>query len=91
MFKVSKKLNLLCRISSFMSLEKRRASMKAFIESQFSNCPLIWMFHSMTLNNKINHVHERTLRVAYSGYKSSFTKPIDKDRSFTIHKKMSKI
>ena len=31
--KVSKTINALCRISSFMSLEKRRTLMKAFIES----------------------------------------------------------
>ena len=63
--KVSKKL---CRISSSMSLEKRRTLMKAFIESQFNYCPLIWMFHSRTLNNKINHIHERALRTVYSNY-----------------------
>ena len=39
--KVSKKVNAVCRISSFMSLEKRRTLMKAFIESQFNYCPLI--------------------------------------------------
>ena len=32
-FKVSKKTNALCRMPSFMSLEKRRTLMKAFIES----------------------------------------------------------
>ena len=60
--KVSKKIDALCRISSFMSLEKRRTLMKAFIESQFNYCPLIWMLHSRTLNNKINRIHERALR-----------------------------
>ena len=39
--KVSKKINALCRISSFVPLEKRRTLMKAFTESQFSYCPLI--------------------------------------------------
>ena len=39
--KVSKKLNALCRISSPMSLEKRRTLMKTYIESQFNYCPLI--------------------------------------------------
>ena len=33
--------------------------MKAFIESQFGYCPLIWMFHSSGVNSKINHLHER--------------------------------
>ena len=62
LFKVSKKINPLCRISSFISLEKCRTLMKAFIESQFNYCPLIWMLHSRTLNNKINRIHERALR-----------------------------
>ena len=80
--KVSRKINSLCRISSFMSLEKRRTLMKAFIESQFNYCPLIWMFHSRTLNNKINRIHERGLRTVYSDYNSSFNELLHKDGSF---------
>ena len=83
--KVSKKINALCRISSFMSLEKRRTLMKAFIESQFNYCSLIWMLHSITLNNKINHIHERALRTVYSDYNSSFYELLDKDDTFKIH------
>ena len=85
--KVSKKINALCRISSFMSLEKRRTLMKAFIESQFNYCSLIWMLHSITLNNKINHIHERALRTVYSDYNSSFYELLDKDDTFTIYQK----
>ena len=36
--------------------------MKAFIESQFSYCPLMWMLYSQTVSNKINRLHERDLR-----------------------------
>ena len=68
-----------------MSLEKRRTLMKAFIESQFSYCPLIWMLHSRTLNYKISRIHERALRTVYSDYNSSFNELLDKDDSFTIH------
>ena len=57
--KVSKSINALYRISSFMSLEKCRTLIKAFIESQFSYCPLIWMLHSITMNNKINRIEDR--------------------------------
>ena len=39
--------------------------MNAFITSQFSYCPLVWMFHSRTLNNRINKIHERALRLVY--------------------------
>ena len=70
-----------------MSLDKRRMVMKTFIESQFNYHPIIWMFHSRTLNNKINRLHERTLRIVYSDYKSSFCELLEKDKSFSIHHK----
>ena len=70
--KVDKKNKVLCHMSSSMSLEKRRTLMKAFIESQFNYCPLIWILRSRTLKNKINHIHERALRTVYSDYNSSF-------------------
>ena len=59
--------------------------MKMFVESQFNYCPLIWMLHSRTLNNKINRLLERTLRIVYSDYKSSFSTVLEKDGSFSIH------
>ena len=68
-----------------MSLEKCRIVMKTFVESQFNYCPLIWMSHSRTLNNKINRRHERALRIVYSDYKSSFNTLLEKDGSFPIH------
>ena len=39
--KVSKKINALPRIASYMSIENRRIVIKTFIESQFNYCPLI--------------------------------------------------
>ena len=51
-----KKFNALHRIANRMSLGKRKMILKAFIESQFSYCPLIWMFHSRTLNNKTDYM-----------------------------------
>ena len=63
--KVSNKLHGLARLSNYMSTHKLRIIMKAFIESQFQYCPLLWMFHSRTLNNRINKLHERALRLVY--------------------------
>ena len=56
--KASQKLNALARIAPYMNIQKRRTIMKSFVTSQFSYCPLIWMFHSRRLNNKINSIHE---------------------------------
>ena len=43
------------------------------------------MLHSRTLNNKINRLHERALRIVYSDYKSSFNTLLENDGSFSIH------
>ena len=80
------KLHALARISKFMNKEKLQI-LKAFIESQFGYCPLIWMFHSRTLNNKINKLHERSLRLVYNDQMSSFLELLDMDKSFTIHER----
>ena len=59
--------------------------MNSFFTSQFNYCPLVWMFHSRTMNNKINHLHERCLRIVYSDKTSSFEKRLETDRSVPIH------
>ena len=83
--KISQKIHALARVSNFMHQDKLRLVMKAFIESQFSYCPLIWMFHSRTLNNRINSLHERALRLVYGDNTSSFEELLHLDKSFSIH------
>ena len=70
-----------------MTLEKHRIVTKRFIESQFNYWSLIWMFHSRTINNKINRIHERALRMVYSDFKSSFEGLLMKKKSLSIHEK----
>ena len=59
--------------------------LKDFIESQFSYCPLIWMLHSRTLNNNVNCLHKKALRIVYSDFKAKFRELTKKDGSFSIH------
>ena len=62
--------------------------MRPFVTSQFQYCPLVWMFHSRKMNNKINNrLHERALRIAYKDFCSSFATLLKKDRSVTMHEK----
>ena len=83
--KVSQKLHAFARVSKFISKKKLTAIMKAFIISQFSYCPLIWMCHSRTLNNKINKLHERALWLVYDNRQSTFEELLNIDVSVTIH------
>ena len=59
--------------------------MKAFIESQFAYCPLVWMFCSRSSNNCINNLHERVLRIVYNDYSSAFEDFLKKDNSVSVH------
>ena len=83
--KVSHKLHALARISNYMTSDKLQTIMKAFIESQFGYCPLIWMFHSRNLNNRINRLHERGLHIVYKECDLSYDELLEKDRSFSVH------
>ena len=85
--KASSKLSALARVSSYMTLLKKKITMKAFITSQFSYCPLVWMLHSRRLNARIDRLHERSLRVVYNDKSSSFHELLDKDKSVKIHHK----
>ena len=55
--------------------------------SQFSYCPLIWMCHDRHVNAKINHIHERALRIAYPDRTSSFDELLITDHSVSIHQR----
>ena len=83
--KASQKLHALARVSPYMNIIKRRTIMNASITSQFGYCPLVWMFHSRKLNNRINKIHERALRLVYNDDLSSFDELLNRDSSFTIH------
>ena len=83
--KVNLKLHALARVANFMSTDKLRIIMKSFIESQFGYCPLVWMFHSRAINNQINKLHERALRLVYKDTTLSFHQLLQKDNSVTIH------
>ena len=85
--KASNKLYALARISPYMDQSKLRALMRAFITSQFQYCPLIWMFHSRQLNQKINKIQERALRITYKDTESTFSQLLQKDSAVTIHTK----
>ena len=83
--KASKKVHVLARIPPHMSIPKRKLLMNSFFTSQFNYCPLTWLCHSRTMNNKINRLHERCLRIVHSDKTSSFEKLLEKDGSVTIH------
>ena len=55
--------------------------MSFYITSQFNYCFLVWMIHSRKLNEKINKVHERALRIVYGDHKTKFSELLNIDKS----------
>ena len=76
--KIKAMLQALARIAPYMDLSKRKILMNAFLNWHFSYCPLVWMCHSRSLNNKINGLHERCLRLIYNDKQLTFEELLEK-------------
>ena len=83
--KAGQKVTALSRITKLLPFHIRRLILKGFIESQFSYCPLVWMFCTRKMNHRINYIHERALRLVYCDYESTFEQLLLKDKSLTFH------
>ena len=60
---------------------------KSFIILQFSYCPIVWVCFGSGLNNKINNIHERALRLVYQEKKFSFETLLKRHKSVSIYMK----
>ena len=83
--KANQKLSALSKVANLLFSNKRKTLFKAFVESQFKYFPIVWMFHSRRTNNKINRLHERTLRIVYDDDVSTFHQLLAMGKSFCIH------
>ena len=53
--------------------------MKTFTFPQFSYCPLVWMFDSRNIANRVNKMHERALKLVYDdGFYLGFDELLNK-------------
>ena len=79
------RLTALTRIKRFLSTEQTKYLSEAYIMSAFKYCPLIWMFCNKTLNNQINKIHKRTLRLVYEMEDANFEYLLLKNNSSNVH------
>jgi len=83
----SQKISALSRIVPYVNQAKKQKLMNAFFKSQFNYCPLVWMFHTRRLENKINNLHERCLKLVFTDENLSFEELLEKDGSMTFHQR----
>lgn len=55
------------------------------IRSQFTYCPLVWMFCSRTSNNLIYKTHECSLRLSLNDRESSFVEIFLENKDISDH------
>jgi len=85
--KANNKMHALARISPFLDFDKKRTLFNAFFESQFSYCPLTWMLHNRELNNRINRIQEKCLRIIFNDYSLTFQELLQKNKTDCIHQR----
>ena len=72
--------------SILLGTYQRWLILNSLIKSQFSCFSKVWMFLSRKLNERINHIHERILRmVYYKGFKLSFQELLIEVNSLGIY------
>ena len=84
--KANQNLHALSRVKCYMGFEQNKLIMSSFIKSQFSCCPLIWMFCTRTSINKLNNIHEKCLRLVTNDCDSNFNEPLESSHELSIHK-----
>ena len=72
-------------MAKLLSFNKRKKLFKAFEESQFKYCPIVWIFYNRRTNNKINRLHEIVLRNVSDDDVSTFDQLPAMDKSFCLH------
>ena len=81
--KACKKLDVLACLAPYMDVGKNKDNHENIHRVSIWILSLVWMFHSRGINNKINRIHERALRITYNNNSSSFQDLLD--NSVTIH------
>ena len=85
--KAGQKINTSARLKNYFKSDQRNFILNSVIKSQFTYCPLIWMFTSRYLNNALNNIHERALRLIYNDHEKSFSSIVTENNLKTINKK----
>ena len=75
------------RLRPYLGEQKSKLLSNSVAMSNFSYCPLIWLFCSKAANNEINRTYKRALRTLYRDYESTFEKLLDRGDTKTTHKK----
>ena len=73
------------RIRKYLTAEKANLLANAFINSQLTYAPLIWMFAGKSSIAKICKIHFQTLQIVYNSYDKSYHDLLNFSNYVSIH------
>ena len=85
--KAPQKLSALARKNHYPTADQKLLLLNSVVKSQFSHFPLIWMFTFRYMNNVLNSLHERALRLIYNDYELPFDKILEGNKQKNINQK----
>ena len=85
--KADQTLSAIARINHYLAPDQKLLLLNSEVNFQFSYCSLIWMFTSRYLNNALNSIHERALRLIYNDYELPFDRILEDNKQKSIHQK----
>ena len=71
-FRASRQINSFKRIAKYLNVERRLAVLKSFILSNFSYCPVTWIFCGKKNCAKLEKLQERALRIVFNDGHASY-------------------
>ena len=66
--KAGQNINALARLKNYLKPDQRNLLINSVIKSQFTYCPLMWVFPSCYLNKALNNIHKLALRLIYNDH-----------------------
>ena len=82
--KAGRQINVLKRMKNVLDFESRLCIYRSFILSNFSYCPVVWMFTNKRNIDMIDKIQERALRFVCNDYVSDYKVLLEKCNLSTI-------
>ena len=83
--KAARQINVLLRLSKYLSTETKILIYKSFIRSNFNYCPLVWHFCSKTSTVKMEKLQYRALRLVFNDFESSYETLLERVNMPSLH------
>ncbi len=84
---INQKVHAFGRLRPYLGEQKSKLLLNSVVLSNFTYCPLIWLFCSKVANTAINKTNKRALRTLYEHYESTFQELLNRGETNTTHTK----